>query len=70
MGRLLKKVTDLEEKINTDVHNPKKPVHQSGLMSRLNSRAAAQRGDDVSSNQGSDKVSNARSLLANLFKKK
>jgi hypothetical protein len=70
MGRLLKKVTDLEEKINTDVHNPKKTHHHSGgLMSRLNSRAG-RTGDDVSSNQGSDKVSNARSLLANLFKKK
>jgi len=36
MGRLLKKVTDLEEKINTDVHHPKKTTHQGGLISRLN----------------------------------
>jgi len=71
MNRLLKKVTDLEEKVTTDVN--KKPERKNNLLERLQrNRAGTQSGQvsDNMSNNSSDKVSSAKQLLGSLFKGK
>lgn len=74
MGRLLTKVSELEEKVSTDV-NRKPERLPGGILQRLATRGGAQSAvnfNDAASNQGSEgnKVSNAKALLASLFKKK
>lgn len=67
MGRLLTKVSDLEEKVSHDVNRkPEKPM--GSIYSRMGTRSGVV--NDASSNAGSDKVTNAKAILSNLFKKK
>jgi hypothetical protein len=68
MGRLLSKVSELEDKVRTDVS--RKPERAAGgVLGRVASRSGL---NDASSNNGSDKskLSNAKALLSNLFKRK
>jgi hypothetical protein len=70
MSRLLKKVTDLEEKVTTDV--TKKPERQQSLLQRLKQRGVESRagGSDNMSNHSSDKTNNTKALIGGLFKTK
>lgn len=66
MGRLLTKVSELEEKVSMDVN--RKPEKAGGsLLTRMTSKVGG--ANDVQSNAGSDQVANAKALLSNLFKK-
>ena len=65
MGRLLTKVTELEEKVSADA-KPQK-LTMAAVMQRLQSRGAIK---DTESNGSSDRLSNARSIMGNLLKKK
>ena len=70
MGTLLKKVSDLEEKVSTDVNRPVPRQNPFGLKSKPN--GTRYNNDDTTSNlSGSNnKLANAKSLLGNLLKKK
>lgn len=70
MGTLLKKVSDLEEKVSTDVNKPVPRQNPFGLKSKQN--GTRYNNDDTMSNVSSsnDKLANAKSLLGNLLKKK
>jgi len=70
MSRLLKKVTDLEEKVTTDVNNkPNKLQDRRGsLLARLGANKLGQQ-SDAQSNASSDKTANAKAILSKLFKK-
>lgn len=71
MSRLLKKVTDLEEKVTTDVSSKgnKNTVRRGSLLQRLHAKGNGAP-SDAQSNASSDKTANAKALLANLFAKK
>lgn len=69
MTRLLKKVTDLEEKVTLD--STKKPERQNSLLQRLQKRGTESRAvSDNQSNHSSDKTNNAKQLIGSLFKTK
>lgn len=72
MSRLLKKVSDLEEKVTTDVTKPqpKKASMIERLAARAQERAAGDRSDVTSQKSSDTKVSNAKAILGQLFKKK
>jgi len=72
MSRLLKKVTDLEEKVTTDVNNkPSKLQDRRGsLLARLGANKLPGQQSDAQSNASSDKTANAKALLSKLFQKK
>lgn len=67
MTRLLKKVTDLEEKVTDDTTQTQNKGKRLSVMKRLNQSKTQT--SDIQSNNSSDKVSNAKQLLGQLFKK-
>lgn len=67
MSHLLKKVTDLEEKVTTDTTKPKQRTQS--ILQRLGAGRKAE-SDAMSNASGQDKVSNAKALLGSLLKKK
>lgn len=70
MSRLLKKVTDLEEKVTSDsTQNQKYSGKRLSVLQRLN-RGAANKDSDAQSVASSDKNSQAKQLLGRLFQKK
>lgn len=75
MNRLLKKVTDLEEKVTTDA--TKKVDRRQSLFQRLQTSIANKAGastptvvSDTHSAKSSDRVSSAKQALNSLLKKK
>lgn len=72
MSRLLKKVTDLEEKVTTDSSKPQKqPSMFQRLQTKIRTQAATDGNSDTRSNHSSDKTNQTKqALAASLFKTK